>query len=61
MNYRIIATVLLIAVLSAAFIVVNQGPAAQNSTTNHPTVSSQPVDPAAPTPDNSALTSMKIN
>jgi hypothetical protein len=61
MKYRIFATVLLIAVLATAFMVTNQGPAAHNSASAKSAAPAQAVEPAAPNPENAALTGMKIN
>jgi Na+/H+ antiporter NhaC len=61
MKYRIFATVLLIAVLATAFMVSNQGPAAQNSASAKSAAPAQSVEPAAQNPETAALTGMKIN
>jgi Na+/H+ antiporter NhaC len=61
MKYRIFATILLMAVLATAFMISNQGPAAHNAVSAQSATPAQAVEPAAPNPENAALTGMKIN
>lgn len=61
MKYRIFSTILLVAVLAAAFVVSNQHPAAQVSGSVQTESTAPTASPAAQNSENAALTGMKIN